>query len=262
MNTFFAALWAEMLKARRSKMLLGAAVGFMILPLAGGLFMLILKDPAQARAMGIINAKAQITAMTADWPSFLEMMAMGIGGMGEILFAFITAWVFGREFSDHTVKEWLALPTPRGAVIGAKFVVIVLWTLMLSLLVFLIGLGIGSAVGLPGGSSSLVWNTFWTVMLTILLINMLMPVAAFFASLGRGYLLPLAWTILALGFANLISLLGWGDWFPWGVPVLVSGMVKPNADHLGPHSYLVVLLTCIAGLAATFVWWYSADQTR
>jgi ABC-type transport system involved in multi-copper enzyme maturation permease subunit len=262
MKAFLAALWVETLKARRSKMLLGSAAGFMILPLAGGLFMLILKDPEQARAMGIINAKAQITAMTADWPSFLEMMAMGIGGLGEILFAFITAWVFGREFSDHTVKEWLALPARREAIISAKFVVIAIWTLALSLLIFLVGLGIGSVIGIPGSSSSLVWNTFWTVMLTVLLINLLMPCAAFFASLGRGYLLPLAWTILALGFANLISILGWGDWFPWGVPVLVSGMVKPNADHLGPHSYLVVLLACILGLAATYAWWRSADQTR
>ena len=262
MKTFFAALWAEILKARRSKMLLGTAVGFMILPLAGGLFMLILKDPAQARELGIINAKAQITAMTADWPSFLGMMAMGIGGLGEILFAFITAWIFGREFSDRTVKEWLALPTPRGAVVSAKFVVITIWTLALTLLVFLVGLGIGSMIGIPGGSFVLAWNTFWTVMLTVLLINMLMPVAAFLASLGRGYLLPLAWTILALGLANLVSILGWGDWFPWGVPVLVSGMVKPNADHLGLHSYLMVLLTCIVGLAGTFMWWRSADQAR
>jgi ABC-2 type transport system permease protein len=262
MKAFSAVLWTELLKVVRSKMLLGTAVGFMILPLAGGLFMLILKDPAQARAMGIINAKAQITAMTADWPSFLEMMAMGIGGMGEILFAFITAWVFGREFSDHTVKEWLALPTPRQAVVSAKFVVIAIWTLLLTLLVFLVGLGIGSMIGIPGGSFNLAWNTFWTVMLTVLLINMLMPVAAFFASLGRGYLLPLAWTILALGFANMISILGWGDWFPWGVPVLVSGMVKPNADHLGLHSYLMVLLTYVAGLVVTYTWWRSADQTR
>jgi ABC-2 type transport system permease protein len=200
--------------------------------------------------------------MTADWPSFLEMMAMGIGGMGEILFAFITAWVFGREFSDHTVKEWLALPTPRRAVVGAKFVLITIWTLALTLLVFLVGMGTGSLIGIPGGSFDLTWNTFWTIMFTVLLINMLMPVAAYLASLGRGYLLPLAWTILALGLANLVSLLGWGDWFPWGVPVLVSGMVKPDADHLGLHSYLMVLLACIVGLAATFAWWRSADQSR
>ena len=262
MKAFFAALWAEMLKARRSKMLLGAAIAFMFLPFAGGLFMLILKDPAQARAMGIINAKAQITAMTADWPSFLEMMAMGMSAMGQFVFSFITAWVFGREFSDHTVKEWLALPAPRNAIISAKFVVIALWTLTLGVLVYLIGMGVGSAIGIPGGSFNLAWKTFLNVLVTLPLNIMLMPMVAFFASRGRGYLLPLAWTLLAMGLADLVSMLGWGDWFPWGVPVLVSGMVKPNADHLGLHSYLMVLLACGVGLALTFTWWRNADQTR
>jgi len=262
MKLFFAAVWAEALKARRSKMLLGAIIAFMILPLAGGLFMLILKNPEQARAMGIINAKAQITAMTADWPSFLEMIAMGIGALGQILFAFITAWVFGREFSDHTVKEWLALPTPRWLIVTAKFVVTAIWALVLGLLVFLVAMGVGLAIGIPGGSFDLARKTFLNILVTIPLNVMLMPVAAFFASRGRGYLLPLAWTILAMGLANLVSVLGWGDWFPWGVPVLVSGMVKPNADHLGLHSYLMVLLACVVGLAATYAWWRSADQTR
>jgi ABC-2 type transport system permease protein len=262
MKAFLAALWAEMLKAHRSKVMLGGIIAFMILPLAGGLFMLILKNPEQAKAMGIINAKAQITAMTADWPSYLEMIAMGMGSLGQILFAFITAWVFGREFSDHTVKEWLALPTPRHAVVSAKFVTITLWALGVGLLVYLVAMGIGAAVGIPGGSFDLVWKTFLNILVTIPLNIMLMPFAAFFASRGRGYLLPLAWTILVLGLADLVSVLGWGDWFPWGVPVLVSGMVKPNADHLGLHSYLMVLLACIVGLAATYAWWRSADQTR
>jgi ABC-2 type transport system permease protein len=262
MKTFFAALWTEMLKARRSKMMLGAAIVFMFLPFAGGLFMLILKNPEQARAMGIINAKAQITAMTADWPSYLGMIAMGAGAMGQILFAFITAWVFGREFSDHTVKEWLALPTPRWAVVTAKFVTVALWALGLGLLVFFVAMGVGLAIGIPGGSFDLARRTFLNILVTIPLNIMLMPFAAFFASRGRGYILPLAWTFLAMGFADLISVLGWGDWFPWGVPVLVSGMVKPHADHVGLHSYLMVVLACVIGLAITFNWWRNADQTR
>jgi ABC-2 type transport system permease protein len=261
-KAFYSALWAEMLKVRRSKVMLGGIIAFMILPLAGGLFMLILKNPEQAKAMGILNAKAQITAMSADWPSYLQMIAMGMGALGQILFAFITAWIFGREFSDHTVKEWLALPTPRHVVISAKFVTIALWSLGVGLLVYLVSLGVGLAVGIPGGSFNLAGKTFMNILVTLPLNIMLMPCAAYFASRGRGYLLPLAWTILVLGLADLISVLGWGDWFPWGVPVLVSGMVKPNADHLGFHSYVMVVLACLVGLAATYAWWRSADQTR
>lgn len=262
MNNFFAALWTEMLKARRSKVMLGAALMFFILPVISGLFMLILKDPAQARAMGIINAKAQITGMTADWTSFLQMMAMGMGALGQILFAFLTTWIFGREFSDHTAKEWLSLPTPRSAIVGAKFITVAIWALGLGVLAYLVGMGIGVAIHIPGGTVSMAWKTFQNVLITLPLNIMLMPFAAYFASRSRGYILPLAWTILSLGLANLISLLGWGDWYPWGVPVLVSGMVKPNADHIGLHSYLMVALACGIGLMFTFAWWRKADQSR
>ena len=43
---------------------------------------------------------------------------------------------------------------------------------------------------------------------------------AFFASVGRGYLLPMGVAILALMLANVIALAGWGDYFPWAVPGL------------------------------------------
>ncbi len=262
MNAFVAAFWAEALKARRSKITLLTAVGFLLLPAAGGLFMVILKNPEQARAMGLISAKAQLTAGVADWPSFFAMLAQGTAVGGAILFALITAWVFGREFSDHTAKELMALPTPRWVIVGCKFVLTAAWIMGLTLLIFVVGLGVGTAVGIPGWSLELEWTSFWTVLVTALLTLLLMPFVALFASSGRGYLPPMGWTFLALALANIVSLLGWGDWFPWAVPMLVSGMVRSNADQIGLHSYLVVLAAFFAGLAATFAWWQSADQTR
>ena len=49
MNNFSSALWAETLKMIRSKVPLTTALGFCIAPLAGGLFMIILKDPEMAK---------------------------------------------------------------------------------------------------------------------------------------------------------------------------------------------------------------------
>jgi ABC-2 type transport system permease protein len=262
MNAFAAAFWAEALKARRSRISLFAAAAFLLLPFAGGLFMVILKNPEQARAMGLISTKAQLTAGVADWTAFFGMLAQGVAVGGAILFALITAWVFGREYSDHTAKEILALPTPRWIIVAAKFGLTAIWILGLVLLVFVVALGIGTAVDIPGWSRELVETTFWTVLVTAGLTFMLMPFVAFFASSGRGYLPPMGWTILILVFANIVSVLGWGDWFPWAVPLLVSKMVTTNADVVGTHSYLLVLLAFIGGLAATVAWWQSADQTR
>jgi ABC-2 type transport system permease protein len=68
--------------------------------------------------------------------------------------------------------------------------------------------------------------------------------------------------MLTIVLAQIAAVLGWGDWFPWSVPALVSGMAGPKAAAVGRHSYLLVLLTFFAGLAATFIWWRSADQSR
>jgi ABC-2 type transport system permease protein len=263
MNAFLAALWAETLKARRSRVPLLTAAGFSLLPLAGGLFMFILKDPERARAMGLISVKAQLlTAGVADWPTFLEVLSQGTGIGGSILFAMITTWVFGREFSDHTVKELLALPTPRWIIVGAKFVLTALWILGLALFIFVMGLGIGAAVGIPGWSLELAWTSFWSLMTSAVLTFMLMPFVAFFAIAGRGYLPPLGWAFLTLAFAQVAAVMGWGDWFPWSVPVLFSGMAGPRAELLGLHSYAVVALTFMAGLVSTVMWWRRADQAR
>src|SRR5215216_4843533 len=140
MNNFSAALFTEAVKMRRSKVPLLTAIGFSIAPLVGGLFMIILKDPEAARSMGLISAKAQLTAGTAEWSTLFNMLAQATAVGGAIVFAIFTAWIFGREFSDHTAKELLALPTSRETIVAAKFVVTAIWTLVLTLLCYVLGL--------------------------------------------------------------------------------------------------------------------------
>jgi ABC-2 type transport system permease protein len=261
MNSLLSAFWAETLKARRSKISGLTAAGFLILPLVAGLFMIILKDPERARAMGLISVKAQLAGV-ADWPTFLGILTQGAAIGGAILLAIITAWVFGREFSDRTAKELLALPTSRTVIVGAKFILTAIWTLGLSLLIFAVGLGIGTAVDIPGWSLELEWASFWSLITIAVLTWMLMPFVALFASAGRGYLPALGWAFLTVTLAQIAAVLGWGDWFPWSVPALLSGMAGPRAEQIGMHSYVLVSLAFIIGIAATFAWWQRADQTR
>ena len=89
--------------------------GFSLAPLVIGLFMVILKDPESARSLGLLGAKAQLTAGTADWPTFLSMLGQAVAVGGAILFAFLTAWVFGREFADRTRPRPARQPDVRAA---------------------------------------------------------------------------------------------------------------------------------------------------
>jgi ABC-2 type transport system permease protein len=262
MNNFFAALFAETLKLRRSKVPLFTALGFSMMPLAGGLFMIILKDPVAARSMGLISTKAQLTMGTADWPAFFGLLAQAVAAGGMILFAIITIWVFGREFSDRTAKELLALPTSRETIVTAKFIVIVVWAFAITLLIFGIGLMVGSLVVIPGWSTELLRTAFINILGAAMLTIPLMSFVALLASVGRGYLPPFGWTIFTLVLANIAAIMGWGDWFPWAVPGIFSGAAGPRTEMLGLHSYVIVILASIIGLAATFWWWRNADQAR
>jgi ABC-2 type transport system permease protein len=262
MNSFLSALWVETLKMRRSKVPLFSAIGFCIAPLAGGLFMIILKDPEAAKSLGLITTKAQLLAGTADWPSFFGFMAQAIAAGGMVLFSIFTIWVFGREFSDRTVKELLALPTSREAIVTAKFVLIPIWSLVVTLLVFAVGILVGTWVVLPGWSGELLRTSFVNIVGCALLTIPLMSFVAWIASAGRGYLPPFGWTIFTLAMANLVAVLGWGDWFPWAIPGLFSGAGGPRAEVLGTHSYVIVILASLIGFVVTYYWWRNADQTR
>jgi len=261
-SSFLAAFWAEGLKARRSRVIAATAAAFLLLPVVDGFFMIILKDPERARALGLISVKAQLVAGAADWPTFLQMLLQGTAAAGAMLFAFVSTWVFGREFSDHTAKELLAIPTRRDTIVGAKLLLIALWAMGLTLVMFLLGLGIGKAVDIPGWSAGLARTSFAGLLLTAMLSYLLTPPVALFASMGRGYLLPLGWALGSLVLAQIAAVLGWGDYFPWSVPALVSGVLGPSAQQIGLHSYLSVLLVFVVGTLGTFIWWRSADQSR
>jgi len=256
MNNIAQAIWVEMLKARRSKMPLFTALGFSLVPLACGFFMIVLKDPELARRVGLISAKAHMLAGAADWPTFLGLLAQSTIG-GIILFGLIASWVFGREYSDRTVKDLLALPTSRSAIVLAKFVVVAAWSAALTVMICLVGLGVGAAVALPPVSA----ETFWQGTITIavsagLTIAIITPIA-FFASAGHGYLAPMGVAMLALLLAQVIAAAGWGEYFPWSIPALYV-----KGENLGTVSYVIIILTSVAGITGTLIWWELADQTH
>ncbi len=257
MSKLTQAIWVEALKARRSRMPWLTGLAFALLPLAGAFFMIILKDPEMARRVGLISTKAHLVAGAADWPTYLTFLAEAIAGGGMALFAIIGSWVFGREFADRTAKDLLALPTPRSAIVAAKFVVVGAWSLALTVMIGVIGLAVGAAIGLAGGSLPVVMQGASVIAAATGLTIVLIAPVAFFAGAGHGYLPPMGFVLLMLLFAQVVAAAGWGEYFPWSIPIVFS-----EGGDIGAVSYLIVILTGLAGLAATFGWWQWADQTR
>jgi ABC-2 type transport system permease protein len=189
------------------------------------------------------------------------MMAVG----GLIVFGFIFVWVFGREFSDRTIYDMLALPTSRLTIVIAKTITAISWSALLIALVFMLLLGLGAILRLPGWSIAIIPNGLRLLLVTGLLTALTCASFAFVASLARGYLAAVGCIFAAMVLGQILTQLGHGQYFPWTVPLLYSGAAealtgKPPAP-LGAVSYVLVGLVSHLSILATFLWWRHADQS-
>jgi ABC-2 type transport system permease protein len=252
-------MWIEFRKAFRSRMPLWTALGSLFMPFGIAFLIYLARNPEISQKLGIISAKANLIAYSAtDWPAYLGLFGQLVAAGEFFILVLAVSWVFGREFADGTLKDMLAVPIPRSSILLAKFIVVAIWSAGLTAVIFIAGFTMGAVIKLPGGSISVILQGSALVLITACLVIGVVTPFALFASMGRGYLLPLGMAVLALMMANLVAIIGWGEYFPWAVPGLYA---QPNSS-LPAVSYLIVFLTGLAGMIATYLWWKYADQNR
>jgi ABC-2 type transport system permease protein len=259
MKEVLAALWTESLKLCCSKMIWITIAFFAFVPLMMGFLLFIVKNPDIATKMGLMATKAQAIG-TADWPTLFKLLKQVISMGGILGFGLVTSWVFGREYSDRTMKDLLALPVSRSIIVLSKIAVIILWCILLSILVFLVGIAIGFVVDLSGWSLNFAISEFIQFGITALLSILLITPVAFFACLGRGYMLPMGFILFAVIITQFANVLGFASYFPWAIPALYSGALGAEYTNLSIYSYIVLFLTSIIGLFFTIFWWRNVDQ--
>jgi ABC-2 type transport system permease protein len=261
MKSISAALWSEILKVRRSKILWIMGLIFLFIPFMMGLLMFVQKYPEIASKLGMIGTKASMLRIgKADWLTYFGLIIQTIAGIGLIGFGFVTSWIFGREYSDRTAKDMLALPTPRSLIVISKYIVVLIWCIILSLIFLVFGLIIGTSIHLSGWSINMVFYNADKFIATSLFTILLCTPVGFFASYGRGYLLPIGFVVFTMIIAQFSGLVSLGPYFPWAIPGLFSVSGNLNNPQLGAVSYIILFLTCILGLIGTIAWWRFADQ--
>jgi ABC-2 type transport system permease protein len=262
MKGLSASLWAEGLKVRRSKMFIGTMMIFFFIAVMLALLFLVARYPQLTGRSAIISAKTSVIGK-GDWPSFLGLLIQCILSLGSMGFGLVTSWTFGREYSDRVIKDLLALPVSRFTIVVSKFIVIVIWSILLSAVLLTAGILTGLAVHIPGWSSEIAVHSIRVFANgTILTIFLCTPVA-FIAGIGRGYLLPIGFVIIMLIITQLIGvgIPGIAPYFPWAVPALSSGVAGTAVPHPNVVGYIIFALTIIAGFFCTAAWWRYADQT-
>ena len=259
MNDLSAMIWVETRKALRSRMPLFTVLGSLFMPLGIAFLIFVARNPDISKKLGLVGAKANLMSYSAtDWPAYLGLSGMIIAAAGFFLFVLIISWVFGREFTDRTVKDVLAVPVARSSIVLAKFIVVAAWSAVLAIVIFIASLATGALIQLPGGSFSVILHGSAIVLIGAALAIVVVLPFGLLASMGRGYMLPIGVAFLVLIMTNVVALVGWGDYFPWAVP----GLYAQGKGALAPISYWLVLLTGLAGMIGTYLWWMHADQSK
>ena len=251
---------AELVKLKHSKIVLVTFIAFAMAPIMGGIFMVIMSNPELAAKSSALTAKAEYMSVEANWGSYFRVLSQAMGVGGIMVFGFVISWLFGREYSDRTANDILSIPVSRTWILNSKFVLYILWCFAIAISNMLLGLIIGLLLNLTGFSWIVFMANleiyFYTTVLTILIGS---PIA-FFALWGKGYLAPLGFVALTLVFAQVIAATGTGYYFPWSVPGLLSGAGGEFKSQLDIFSYIILVLTSLAGYLVTVMWWKRADQ--
>ena len=260
MKGFNIAFNTELLKVRKSKILPATIALFAFVAFMMGFLMQIARHPEYAANSAIFSSKASFV-QSVDWKGYFSLLIQIILTLGNLGFGVVAAWVFGREYTDRVISDLLALPVSRTTIVLAKFLVIILWCLLLTFVTLITALIMGSLIGLDGGLQE-IYSWGWIYFICGFLTMFYVTPVAWVASYGKGYLLAIGFVLLTLITTQFmfLGLPGLTPYFPWAIPALASGIAGPDLPEAGFISFTILALTFLAGITGTAAWWQYADH--
>ncbi|WP_298522032.1 ABC transporter permease [uncultured Methanobrevibacter sp.] len=231
----------EFLKLKRSKIFLLSLMGAILPPLL--MFIAVTSfDEGQTFEALFSNVNMYMSAMFA-----------------VLIFAIIISYLFGREYNEHTLKTMLTIPISRGKFLMSKYVMFLVWILMLTVVTSVSTLIFGFAAGLEGFSVNLFIDSFAQLLYAnVLLFLTFSPFV--FLSLFITNMVPAMVGGAALSLVNLMVYgQNWAPFVPWVCPYLIaSGEIAQYATSISV-SYGVILATFVIGLAVSYIYFTKKD---
>ena len=176
-----------------------------------------------------------------------------------LIFAIIMAYLFGREYNEHTLKAILTVPISRGRFLISKYMMFLIWILILTVVTSLSTVLFGFAAGLTGFTLKLFIDSFAHLLLSnVLLFLTFSPFV--FISLFVTNMVP---AMIGGASLTLVNLLVYGqDWapfVPWVCPYLIASgeIAEYNLSLMIP--YVLILATFLIGIAVSYLYFTKKD---
>ena len=176
-----------------------------------------------------------------------------------LLFAIMISYLFGREYNEHTLQTMLTIPVSRGNFLLSKYVMFLVWILILTVVTSLSTLVFGFIAGLEGFSLKLFIDSFIQLLFAnVLLFLTFSPFV--FLSLVITNMVPAMVGGAGLTLVNmLIYGQTWAPYVPWVCPYLIaSGEIAEYSASIS-LSYGIILATFAIGLIISYIYFTRTD---
>ena len=250
------ALRVETWKLLRSRVTLVSTVlmGLLLPALGLGFY-----SVAVSGGTGALADKAASLLIGEGWVGYLGLVDQ-IAAVAVFLGAgVVVSWAFGREHIDRTFPSLFALPVGRGTIASAKFVALVVWTIVLAVIVGATALLLGIGAGVGPWDVGVVVPELARLVVISLGAGTLALTMGLVASIGRGYLAAIGAMSVIVAVSQIAVLFGSGGWFPFAVPGLMAVSGAEGIPALTPFQVALVPGLAVISLWLTVRWWRRAE---
>lgn len=208
---------------------------------------------------GAVAGKASALLIGEGWVGYLGFIDQ-IAAVAQFLGAgIVVAWAFGREHVDRTFPSLFALPTRRDAIAGAKFAVLGIWVLAMSIVVPVVSLILGLVSGVGHFDPGVIAEELIRLLAISAMTGILALTMGLVASIWRGYLAAIGAQAVIIAVTQIAVLYGTGGWLPFAVPGLLAIEGAEGAPALSLVQMLLVPGLAMIGIWATLHWWRRAE---
>ncbi|TDB39653.1 MAG: hypothetical protein D9V44_01430 [Actinobacteria bacterium] len=193
------------------------------------------------------------------WLQYVRLGPMNLSTWyGVLLLGLMTAFTFGREYTEGVVANVLTTPARREYWVLAKVFILGVWYLALAVLSVVMQSAWAAVLGKHGFDAAGAWTVLSDTLRIALLLLCTMPVVALTAVVTRGVLAPMILSALGFSAGMIGGIAGWGDWLVWAMPTTIAGSFmqlegQPAAD-LATGSWLIAIGVFVVGLFS-LVWY-------
>ena len=176
-----------------------------------------------------------------------------------LLFAIIMAYLFGREYNEHTLKAMLTIPISRGKFLVSKYIMFLVWIVILTVVTSVSTLVFGFVAGLSGFTIKLFIDSFANLLFANLLLFLTFSPFVFI-SLFVTNMVPAMVGGASLTLVNMLVYgQSWAPYVPWVCPYLIASgeIAEYSVSILTP--YALIFATFLIGVIISYVYFTKKD---